>query len=101
MIRRLRHNASKTSVRNPFILLRHFGIASADMFVSSYPRSGNTWLRFLLYEILTGQPADFRLVNLVIPGVGQHRSAPQLLSGRMFSSKLMSFIAESIKRLFT
>ena len=81
ILRRLRHNVSKTSLRNPVILLRHFGIAPADVFVSSYPRSGSTWLRFLLYEILTGQTADFRVVNQVFPGVGNHRFAPRLLSG--------------------
>lgn len=78
---RLRHNALKTSLRNPLVLLRHLGIAPADVFVSSYPRSGSTWLRFLLYEILTGKTADFRVVDQVIPGVKNHRFAPQLLSG--------------------
>ena len=81
MLRRLRRNVTKTSLRNPVIWLRHFGTAPADVFLSSYPRSGNTWLRFLLCEILTGQQAHFRLVNQVLPEVGHHRSAPQLLQG--------------------
>lgn len=31
--------------------------------LASYPRSGNTWLRFLLYECVTGQTADFSTIN--------------------------------------
>ncbi len=27
--------------------------------LASYPRSGNTWLRFLLYQLLVGRPASF------------------------------------------
>ncbi len=34
-----------------------------DALLATYPRSGSTWMRFLLYESLTGQSADFDAVN--------------------------------------
>ncbi|MEX2446142.1 MAG: hypothetical protein WD734_02295, partial [Dehalococcoidia bacterium] len=32
----------------------HRGLRPADVFVASYPRSGSSWLRFLLYEMTAG-----------------------------------------------
>lgn len=55
------------------------------MLVAAYPRSGSTWLRFMLYELLSGQPATFLAVNAGIPGVG--RAEPEELlpgAGRLF-----------------
>ena len=34
-----------------------------DALLATYPRSGSTWMRFLLYESLTGESADFDAVN--------------------------------------
>jgi hypothetical protein len=36
----------------------------------------------LLFEILTGVPAEFESVNNTIPDVGKHQKAPQLLPGK-------------------
>lgn len=41
------------------------------MLLASYPRSGSTWLRFLLYELLSGQAATFPAVNQGIPDIGR------------------------------
>lgn len=60
---------------------RHRGVTERDIFLSSYPRSGSTWLRFLLFEVLTGQEALFGSVNRSIPYVGQQSGAPPLLPG--------------------
>jgi hypothetical protein len=60
-------------------VMRHTGIRENDLFIVSYPRSGTTWLRFLLFELLTGEPAEFVPVNESIPYVGRHRRAPDLL----------------------
>jgi hypothetical protein len=67
------------SLRRPVNVIRHTGIRPNDLFIASYPRSGTTWLRFLLFELLTGEPAEFVPVNLSIPYVGRHRGAPELL----------------------
>lgn len=66
-------------LRLPLTALRYTGLRPNDLFVASYPRSGTTWLRFLLYELLTGTPAEFVPVNEGIPYVGKHRAAPELL----------------------
>ncbi len=64
--RKLRRRLSKTILRAPRIWLCHRGLRPTDVFFASYPRSGTTWSRFTLYEILTGGEASFTTVNDVI-----------------------------------
>ncbi|MGH9432799.1 MAG: sulfotransferase domain-containing protein [Terriglobia bacterium] len=80
-IRRYRHRLSMTRLREPLVWYRHRGLRASDAWVASYPRSGSTWLRFLLMEVLTGQPSEFGKVDEVIPDVGRHPEAPELLPG--------------------
>ncbi len=40
-----------------------------DVFLVSYPKSGNTWLRFLLANYITGGRVDLLQSNLIIPDV--------------------------------
>jgi len=79
--RKIRHKASRTFLRAPLIWLRHRGIDRNDVMVASYPRSGNTWLRFMLTKILTGRSAGFDNVNSVIAEIGIHQHALPLLPG--------------------
>jgi hypothetical protein len=79
--RKIRHKASKTLMRAPLIWLRHRGIDCNDVMVASYPRSGNTWLRFMLTRILTGKSAGFDNINQVIAEIGIHKDALPLLPG--------------------
>lgn len=67
---------------------RHLGIRDADFLLSSFPRSGSTWLRFMLGELLSGHGADFERIHEVIPYVGEHRHAPALLprGGRLIKT---------------
>jgi hypothetical protein len=67
--------------RYPFAKLRHRGLRPHDAFLVSYPRSGTTWLRFLLSQALTGQPAGFDPANQPVPYVGEHGNAPAILPG--------------------
>ena len=80
-LRRLRHDLSKTGLRSPLLWVRHQGFRPSDIFTASYPRSGSTWLRFILAEILAGQSSGFKGVNLLSPDVGQHSRAQALLPG--------------------
>jgi hypothetical protein len=64
----------------PLLWLRHRGLVPDDRFVASYPRSGSTWLRFMLFEALSG-PSSFWDVNRAIPDVGQQRKASMRLPG--------------------
>jgi Sulfotransferase domain len=79
--RRLRHNITSTKVRAPIIWWRHLGLKSQDVILGSYPRSGSTWLRFTLFEILTGKPSSFDSVNSAFRGLKDHRQGWHLLPG--------------------
>ena len=80
-LRKIRHQASKKQLRIPLIWLRHRGLDANDVFLASYPRSGNTWVRFILSEILTHRVTHFDNVNQVIPEMGIHGQARPLLRG--------------------
>lgn len=82
VIKRLRHKAARTRFRAPLIWLRNRGLDSSDVFLASYPRSGSTWTRFVLYEILTGEPSSFDNVNRGIPENGIQWLARPLLPGQ-------------------
>jgi hypothetical protein len=83
--RRLKH---RPYVRLPAVALRHRGISPGDIFVLSYPRSGNTWVRFMLAHVLLGRQPNFDEVFSHIPPVGWHRDAPRVLphGGRLIKS---------------
>lgn len=51
-----------------------------DVLIASYPRSGNLWLRTMLYEAIVGE-ATFERVMAALPYVGDHAPAPRLLNG--------------------
>jgi hypothetical protein len=72
----------RTKVRAPLIWLRHRGLDDSDVFLASYPRSGNTWTRFLLTEVLAKESASFDNINFVIPEMGiQARAMMELPNG--------------------
>jgi hypothetical protein len=79
---------ARKTIRRPVVWVRHRDIGPQDVLIASYPRSGCTWLRFLLFEALTNQPAGFVSVNRHIPGPGSRRAAAALLpnDGRLVQS---------------
>jgi hypothetical protein len=87
-IRRFRFNLAKSPVRRPVIWLRHRGLHANDVFLASYPRSGNTWLRFVLGEALAGKTIDFDNVDDVIPELKWHRRGTPLFAdgGRLIKT---------------
>jgi hypothetical protein len=78
--RKLRRKLSKTKLRAPHIWLYHRGLRNSDVFFASYPRSGTTWSRFTLFEILTGHEAGFTAVNQTIRTI-YGPGGPALLPG--------------------
>ena len=80
--KRVWYEVAKSGLRSPLTSVRHWGLDSRDAFIASYPRSGNTWLRFVLFDILApGQSAGFNEVNHIIAEVGLHGPALSLLPG--------------------
>jgi hypothetical protein len=63
------------------VVYRHLSVSERDTFLVSYPKSGNTWLKFMLTHLLTGLEADFDHDSAVIAEVGDHRGAPGVLPG--------------------
>lgn len=51
---------------------RHLTIFPDDVFLVSYPRSGNTWLRFLISNLLHSDPTTFANIETRIPDVYHH-----------------------------
>ena len=81
LLRKLRHAVARTPVRMPLVWIRHQSLQASDVFFASYPRSGSTWLRFLLFDSLVGEPSGFKTVNQAIPDVKLHKEGMPLLPG--------------------
>jgi hypothetical protein len=72
--RKVRRMFAKTKLRNTITWWRHRGLDSADVFYAAYPKSGSTWARFVLWEVLTGKPATFRQTNDLMPTIIRSQS---------------------------
>jgi Sulfotransferase domain len=79
--RKLRRVFAQTPLRAPLVWLRHRGFEPADVFFGAYPKSGTTWARFVLFEMLSGKASGFKATNQQMPGVGLHSKALRLLPG--------------------
>ena len=75
---RLRH---QRHVRMLPVVYRHTSVSRRDAFLVSYPKSGNTWLKFMLAHLLGGREADLDNDSTVIADVGSHRATPRVLPG--------------------
>ena len=53
-----------------------------DAFLVSYPRSGTTWLRFLMFEALTGSSPAFGHIKEAVASINKHHEAAIVLGGR-------------------
>lgn len=86
--KKLRRKFAQTKLRAPLVWWRHRGLNPSDMFFCAYPKSGTTWARFVLFEMLSGKASGFKATNQQMPGVGLHHNALQLLpnGGRLVAS---------------
>jgi hypothetical protein len=84
-LKELRYKASRTKLRAPKAWWEHRGLNDQDVMFASFERSGNTWLRFVLMEIVTKGDAGFLNVNQILPEMGTHREMkPVLPNGGRF-----------------
>lgn len=79
--RKLRNHLSSTKARIPLVWLKHKAFRPEDIFLGAYPRSGSTWSRFILFQILTGQEAGFDAVNKALCGVSSFHRGISALPG--------------------
>lgn len=61
---------------------RRANLNPEDAFIVSYPRSGTTWLRFLMFEALTGTSPAFGHIREAVASINKHHEASTVL-GRM------------------
>jgi len=87
-IRRLRFR--DRSVRRAVVWLRYkrARLNPEDAFLVSYPRSGTTWLRFLMFEALTGTSPTFGHIREAVASINRHHEAATVLGqwGRLVQS---------------
>jgi hypothetical protein len=79
--RLVRAKAARSKIRVPWVWSWHVGLKPQDAFLASYPRSGSTWLRFILYEALSGEDAGFRRIEDRLPEIHMHRGIRPILPG--------------------
>jgi estrone sulfotransferase len=61
-----RHAVARRIYRNWWE--KKYGVSKQDIFLVSYPRSGNTWVRFMLLQARPGfKVEDFRRIEEIIP----------------------------------
>jgi hypothetical protein len=86
--RRIRAKAARSSVSVPWVWSWHLGLKPQDVFLASYPRSGSTWLRFMLFEIMCGEDPGFRKIESRLPEIQWHRGVPPILptGGRLIKT---------------
>ncbi|HTS08617.1 MAG TPA: sulfotransferase domain-containing protein [Candidatus Eisenbacteria bacterium] len=86
--KKFRRKFAGTVLRTPLIWWRHRGLEPSDMIFAAYPKSGTTWARFVLFEMLSGMPSGFRATNQQMPGMGLHKHALRLLpnGGRLIAT---------------
>jgi hypothetical protein len=81
LLRKLRHQLAKSPLRDSLVWVRHKPLKASDVFFASYPRSGSTWLRFLLFDSIVGEPSGFQNVNYAIPDVKLQEHGLPLMPG--------------------
>lgn len=86
--RLVRAKAARSKIRVPLVWSWHRGLKPQDAFLASYPRSGSTWLRFILYEALSGEDAGFRKIEDRLPEIQMHRGIRPILprGGRLIKT---------------
>lgn len=54
---------------------RGLAVYSDDIFLVSYPKSGNTWIRFLVGNLISDKTVNFSNIESIIPDIYQHNQS--------------------------
>jgi hypothetical protein len=75
-------------LRPPLIWWRHQYVSTADSILAEYPKSGSTWLTFMLGEAIFGEPLSWDNERLYVPPVGRKPDVPPIpgTSGRLMKT---------------
>lgn len=68
--------------RRALVKYRHHGLTPDDVVLAAYPKSGSTWLRFVLAGALSGEDMNFDVIRAVSPPVGRQRKGPKIVNAR-------------------
>jgi hypothetical protein len=68
-------------LRSGLNAFRHRGVTRADALLVSYPKSGNTWIKFMIAHALTGVAPNFDATQDTIGEIGRDTDVPTLLPG--------------------
>ncbi len=72
--------------RSVHLRYRLFYARPEHVWIASYPRSGNTWLRFLLYDVLVGPSDDPHRLRRTIPDLHRGLSAVRSMPARFIKT---------------
>lgn len=85
----LRRARKRSPLRRPVVAWRHRTVGPNDTLLVSFPRSGSTWLRFMLAAAASTEPVEFDSVDEIVPLVGAaptRKAAEWGTSGRLIKS---------------
>lgn len=69
-------------LRRGVVAYRQRGIDPTDKFLASYPKSGSTWVRFVIAQYLADEVGvGFENVKDYVPTLGKHAGAPRAVAG--------------------
>lgn len=72
---------ARAGARRAVVRARHVPLTERDIVLASYPKSGSTWLRFVLISALTDRDVDFDNVRRISPPLGGLRGAEAIVPG--------------------
>lgn len=65
-----RRARKRSPLRRPVVAWRHRTVGPTDTLLVSFPRSGSTWLRFMLAAAASTEPVEFDSVDQIVPLIG-------------------------------